>query len=165
MILPTGQTNEAHVFGKGVVVNVTVTNGVVVNVTNGDVVTVVAIGRQHLAGMHTCPKHLMVAASGRMDLPKGHKKAAQVSGNGVVVGVVVMAMQHVLASIGVHWGPLQNILQATDFNKKPLGHSIVEHTPGGGVVVGVVIIGRQQVLMEHVIPLQTMVRGLGLSTL
>jgi len=69
MILPSGQTNEAHVLGKGVVVNVTVTIGVVVNVTNGVVVGVVAIGRQHLAGMHICPKHLMFAAIGRMNLP------------------------------------------------------------------------------------------------
>jgi len=83
----------------------------------------------------------------------------------VVVGVVGIGMQHVLASFAVHSGPWQNILQAVDFSRKPLGQGIVEHTPGGGVVVGVVVKARQHVLTEHVIPLQTMVRGLGLSIL
>lgn len=165
MLLPTGQTNEAHVFGHGVVVNVVVTHGVVVNVARGVVVDVEGIGTQHLDRVQTCPTHLMLAAIRLRDIPKGHKKAEHVGGHGVVVDVVGIAMQHVLASFALHSGPLQNKFQGMGLDKKPLGQRIVEHTPGDGVVVGVVVIGRQQVLMEHAIPLQTMVRGLGLSIL
>jgi hypothetical protein len=78
---------------------------------------------------------------------------------------VGIAMQHVVASFALHSGPLQNRFQDVGLDKKPLGQRIVEHTPGDGVVVGVVVIGRQQVSVEHVIPLQMMVRGLGLSIL